>query len=171
MIEKYNSVEFLQRIQKLKLKAVSIPIVIILFSFGLNFVLQISFLKYLSLFGLAAYIFVSLLFRINKNVSPDTDPNAYYSPLNGKIVTAKNNVVIIEKTLFQASEIRHPSNNENAKFEIIAGKSYIFESTPTLIGKLIGIVPGSATCKCYIPENFLVEIRSGQSVIAGETIL
>jgi hypothetical protein len=171
-ITDYNPVEYLIKIQRLKLKAVLIPLGIIIVSFAINILLKIDLSKYFSLFGLMLYILISLRYRIQKNIPPDIEQQIL-SPINGKItqINKDRNEISIKKSFFHPAEIRSPSNDDTIKFNINSRNFSLFEERSEVAGKLIGIVPSNAECTINITGEYEININPGQKVIAGETII
>ena len=171
-ITDYNPVEYLIKIQRLKLKAVSVPIGIIIVGFVINILLKIDLSKYFSLFGLILYILISLRYRIKKNIPPDIEQQIL-SPINGKItqINKDRNEISIKKSFFHPAEIRSPSNDDTIKFNINSRNFSLFEERSEVAGKLLGIVPSNAECTINLTREYEIIVQPDQKVIAGETII
>lgn len=171
-MEKYNPTEYLLKIQKIKYNEALIPILLIFSSFAINFIKPYSFVKYLSLLGLLAFFFISLKYRIRKNIPPE-ESGIILSPVYG-VVTAldlSTSQLTIKKGFFTPADYRFPAQLDKVVFIIDKGKITLFETTCHIPGKLIGILPLSASIICNIPEGFKIMVEEGQKIIAGETIL
>lgn len=171
-MEKYNPTEYLLKIQRIKYNEAIIPILLIFSSFAINFIKPYSFVKYLSLIGLLAFFFISLKYRIRKNIPPQ-ESGIILSPVYGTITSLNLSTAefTIKKGFFTPVDYRYPGRSEKVEFIIKQGNLTLFETASQLPGKLIGILPLSASIICKLPEGFMIMIEAGQKVIAGETIL
>jgi len=170
-MDKYNSAEYLTKIQKLKFSAAAIPIVLVVLSFVFSFGTNSLHLKFISLIGFVLFIFISGRYRIKKNIPPSFEKPVFLAPINGIVcsIDLEKKMIVIKKGFFQTSEIR--SNLHDLKVNIVAGKIFWFELSSDIQGKLVGIVPASAECTCNLPSNFIIRAQVGQKVISGETII
>ncbi len=171
-MEKFNPTAYLLKIQKIKYTEAIIPILIIFSGFAINFIKPYSFVKYLSLLGLLGFLFISLKYRIRKNIPPEEN-GVILSPVYGVICNLNNaaGTFIIKKGFFTSADYRCPTSDKEMVFEVTKGKCELFESDCQLPGKLIGVLPLSAEILCKSPEDYQLEIEEGQKVTAGETIL
>ena len=170
-MDKYNPVEYLTKIQKLKYKAAAIPIALVALSFIFSIKANSIYLTFISLIGFVLFIFISGRSRIKKNIPPNFEKLVLLAPLNGTVrsINLENKTIVIKKGFFQTSEIR--SNPPNMEVNITARKIFWFELSSDIQGKLVGIVPASAECTCNLPSNFKISVQIGQKVISGETII
>lgn len=88
-MEKFNPTAYLLKIQKIKYTEAIIPILIIFSGFAINFIKPYSFVKYLSLLGLLGFLFISLKYRIRKNIPPEEN-GVILSPVYGVICNLNN---------------------------------------------------------------------------------
>lgn len=168
MIE-YTPVEYLTKIQKLKYKAAIYPILLVIISFGFNMIFEFDQAKYLSVIGLIWYILIIIQFRVRRNYPPESETNIVLSPIYGKVVKIEENSITIKKGFFQSADFRY--SGQNIEVKIISKQVNYFDEQAILIGKLIGIIPSSAICICEIPNDWKIEINTGDKVVAGESIL
>lgn len=171
-MEKYNPTDYLIKIQKIKYSEAIIPILLVFFSFAINFIKPDSFVKYLSLLGLLGFFFISFKYRIRKNIPPQ-EPDVVLSPVYGIIndLDISTNTFKIRKGIFTPADYRYPGETEKVEFKLTKGNRTLFETTSHLAGKLIGILPLAAEISCKLPEELEIKVKAGQKVIAGETIL
>jgi len=173
MNEDFTPIAFLMRVQKTKLRATAIPILVVIIGLFLSSYASFSNAKYLSLAGLILYFVIILQFRIGKKISPEIDSRSIYSPINGMItgISEENNmiVVFIKKGFFQPAEIRCPSADEKVNFIFEKGKTIWFENFVSQPKRMMGIVPGSAFCRCSFPKEYKLRLQKKDKVIAGET--
>ncbi|MCD4797221.1 MAG: hypothetical protein K8R49_08650 [Candidatus Cloacimonetes bacterium] len=169
MIEKYNPTEYLIKLQKIKYRALIFPIGVIIISFGVYYIFRINFMKYFSIAGLIVYFFIIMLFHVKKTIPPQTENNVVLAPIFGKISEIKDRKVKIKKSLFQPADIRCAESGK--EINITSSRIYWFEKKAALQGKLIGVIPANAECICEIPDEFDIEVKIGQKVEAGETII
>jgi len=172
MIEKYNPLEILVKIQKLKYNEAIVPIIFILSGFVINFIKPYSFVKYLSLLGLFLYLIITIKYHVKKNIPPAED-NIVLSPVYGlvKKVDIETNLLVIKKGLLSPADYRCNCNDEKVETQVREGKLTIFDTDCRLPGKLIGVLPLTALLICKFPEDYLITISPGQKLISGETIL
>ncbi len=170
MLTDYNPIEYLTKIQTLKYRAATLPIIIVVVSFGINMILKVDFVKYCALLGLIFYVFVLMRYRIKKQLPPENSDMALLSPLHGKIFQIDANQIKIKKNILEAADFRC-SSSENLKIEFSKSRLFHFENDCNVPGKLIGIIPHSVICIITIPENYEIEVSPGEKVEAGETIL
>ena len=168
-MSEYTPVEYLTNIQKLKYKAAIYPILLVIISFGFNMIFELDQAKYLSIIGLIWYIFIIIKFRVRRNFPPESEIEIILSPIYGKITKIEDNFITIKKGIFNSADIRFAG--QNIKVKIISKQVNYFEERPTIAGRLIGIISSSAICICEIPEDWKIEINSGDKVVAGESIL
>ncbi len=169
MIEKYNPTEYFVKLQNIKYRVLVFPILTIIISFGVYYIFRIDFVKYFSIAGLIAYFFIMMLFRVKRTIPPQTENNIILAPIFGKVSEIKDRKVIIKKSLFQPADIRCAANGK--EINITSSRIYWFERNATLQGKLIGVVPSNAECICEVPDEFDIEVKVGQKIEAGETII
>lgn len=170
-MSKINPDNFLLKIQKQKYKAGFFPILLVVISFALNMMFQIEFLKYTSLLGLALYILVAMIYKVNKAVPPISDKEIILAPMSGKILNINNNSIIIKKSLFSSVDLRCSNTDGNKLIYWKHGKFLFFTKDDFIPGNLTGMVAGNAECEVNISENFQIEIEVGNKVTAGESIL
>jgi len=170
MLTDYNPIEYLTKIQNLKYKAATLPIIIVVVSFGINMIFKVDIVKYCALLGLVLYVFVLMRYRIKKQVPPENSEIAILSPLHGKILQIDANLIKIKKHFLEAADFRCFSN-ENIEIEFSKSRLFRFEDDCNVPGKLIGIIPHSVICIITIPEKYKIEVNPGEKVEAGETIL
>ncbi|MFC1887473.1 hypothetical protein ACFLYK_01545 [Candidatus Cloacimonadota bacterium] len=171
-MEKFNPTDYLLKIQKIKYKEAVIPILLVFSGFAINFINPYSFVKYLSLFGLLAFIFISLKYRVRKNIPPD-EKNIILSPVYGIVsdLDSSTGTLTISKGFFTPADYRCASINEEGLFQIKKGTLTLFETKCFLAGKLIGILPLNAVILCKLPPEFNLETVIGGKLIAGETVI
>ncbi len=165
----YTPIEYLTKLQKLKYRAAIFPIILVFVSFGINIIFEIDQAKYLSIIGLLWYIIIIMKFRVRRNYPPESKSEIILSPIYGKIIKIDDNLITINKGVFQPADLRY--SGQNIEVEIKSKQVIFFEDQPTLIGKLIGVISSSAFCICAIPNEWKIEINIGDKVVAGETIL
>ncbi len=169
MIEKYNPTEYLIKLQNIKYRALMFPILIIIISFGVYYIFRIDFVKYFSIAGLIAYFFIMMIFHVKKTVPPQTENDDVLAPIFGKVSEIKDRKITIKKSLFQPADIRCAASGK--EINITSSRIYWFERNATLQGKLIGVVPSNAECIYEVPDEFDIEVKIGQKIEAGETII
>lgn len=170
MLTDYSPIEYLVKIQSLKHRAAIFPIIVVVFSFGINIIFKVEIVKYSALLGLLFYVFILMRYRIKKQVPPENSDTAILSPLHGKIFQIDSNQIKIKKHILEAADFRC-SSGENVKIKFSKSQLSRFENDCNVPGKLIGIIPHSVTCTITIPENYKIEVNPGEKVEAGETIL
>jgi len=171
MISDYNPIEYLTRIQSLKYKAATVPILIVIISFSVNLIFKIDLVKYFSLLGLLLFLFILMKYRIKRTVPSESEEEIVLAPIHGRIIKIEDNKILIKKSFLDPADIRCVTDNKNVKITITNSRITWFEKEATLPGKLIGIVPHSAECICELPNDYKVEIQLGQKIEAGETII
>ena len=171
MISDYNPIEYLTRIQGLKYKAATVPILIVTISFSINLIFKIDLVKYFSLLGLLLFIFILMKYRIKRTVPSESEGEIVLAPIHGKIIKVENNEITIEKSVFAPADIRCMTNEKNINMQITNTSINWFEKEAILPGKLIGIVPHSAECICELPNDYRIEVQVNQKVEAGETVI
>jgi len=171
MQEELNPLEYLIKIQRIKLRFLALPIFIVICGLGLNLLLKIDFFKYLSLLGLILYFILQILYHIHRIYQFDEDTGAFIAPVSGIVIGIEDQEVLIKKRWFQPADLRAPCIYETAPFEITLGKIYLFQTESHLAGKLIGLVPGSIICRCLIPSDYVIIVKPSEKVRSGETIL
>ncbi|MBN2460856.1 MAG: hypothetical protein JXB60_04555 [Candidatus Cloacimonetes bacterium] len=169
--EDYNPLEYILKIQRLKLRIAIIPVLIVLVSFAINYSLRLDVVKYISLFGLLLYFFINLIFHYRRAVAPEEAGTVFWSPISGKIKEIDNekHTITISKRFFDPADIRCPGNDFCDDFMILSHRAVLFENKCRLAGRLIGILPGPARCICILKENMKSEIRINARVTAGDT--
>lgn len=170
MLTDYNPIEYLTKIQSLKYRAATLPIIIVVVSFSINMIFKVDIVKYCALLGLIFYIFVLMCYRIKKQVPPENSDTAILSPIHGKIFQIDANTIKIKKHILEAADFRC-SSRENVEIEFSKARLFRFENDCNMPGKLIGIFPYSVICIITIPKNYEIEVSLGEKVEAGETIL
>ncbi len=170
MLTDYNPIEYLTKIQNLKYRAATLPIIIVVVSFSINMIFEVDIVKYCALLGLFFYVFVLMCYRIKKQVPPENSDTAILSPVHGKIFQIDANRIKIKKHILEAADFRC-SSKENIKIQFSNSRLFRFENDCNVPGKLIGIIPHSVICTITIPENYKIEVNFGEKVEAGETIL
>jgi len=170
--DQYNPLDIILKIQRLKFKALALPLILIIIGFSIYSFLKIDAAKYLSLAGLLYYAFISMRFYYRKNVPPQIE-NAVLSPVNGRVIEVdpEQRVVILKKGFFSPADVRRPSSDTILTFSVFSTKFVMLDHQTILAGKLIGILPGTALCNCMIPTSHSFVIEANQRVIAGETVL
>ncbi len=171
MIGDYNPIEYLTRIQSLKYKAATVPILIVIISFSVNLIFKIDLVKYFSLFGLLLFLFILMKYRIKRTVPSESEEEIVLAPIHGRIIKVENNKFTIKKSLLDPADIRCIAIRKDIKIKIKSSGLTWFEKEATLPGKLIGIVPHSAECICELPNDYKIEVQLGQKIEAGETII
>lgn len=169
MAENYNPARILQDIQKAKYKKVVIPIALILISLFLQqYIVQA---KYLSVVGLLLYFYISfVVYRISRNIPPETDREVLLSPIFGIVQSIDKNRITIKKSNFDHADFRLGISREKFHMEC-SGNLKILDTLSNLPGRLIGMMPGKGSLTCTLPEGFEFEVVSGTRLLAGETIL
>ena len=171
MISDYNPIEYLTRIQSLKYKAATVPILIVIISFSVNIILKIDLVKYFSLLGLLLFLFILMKYRIKRTVPSESEEEIVLAPIHGRIIKIEDNKILIKKSFLDPADIRCVTNNKNVKITITNSSITWFEKNANLPGKLIGVIPHSTEFICELPNNYKVEIKLGQKVEAGETVI
>jgi hypothetical protein len=171
MISDYNPIEYLTRIQSLKYKAATVPILIVIISFSVNLIFKIDLVKYFSLLGLLLFLFILMKYRIKRTVPSKSEEEIVLAPIHGRIIKIEDNKILIKKSFLDPADIRCVTNNKNVKITITNSSITWFEKEAILPGKLIGIVPHSAECICELPNDYKIEVRVNQKIEAGETII
>ncbi len=169
MKENYNPARVLQDIQKAKYKKVVIPIALVLISLFLQqYIVQA---KYLSVVGLLLYFYISfVVYRISRNVPPETNREVMFSPIFGIVQSIDKNKITIKKSNFDHADFRLGISRE--KFEIDCSVNLtILDKVSDVPGRLIGMMPGKGSLTCTLPEGFEFEVAIGTRLLAGETIL
>ena len=170
-MNKINPDQYLLNIQKQKYKIAVFPILLVLAGFLLQNRFQIELSKYISLAGLLGYIFIVMLHRVNKAIPPISEEGVVFSPISGKISSLDNGMIEITKNAFNPIDLRCAFRSDEINISWKKGKFKFYEQNCILPGKLIGMVAGRATCICNFPDNFNVVVKTGEKVIAGESIL
>ena len=171
MISDYNPIEYLTRIQSLKYKAATVPILIVIISFSVNLIFKIDLVKYFSLLGLLLFLFILMKYRIKRTVPSESEEEIVLAPIHGRIIKIEDNKILIKKSFLDPADIRCVTNNKNVKITITNSSITWFEKEAILPGKLIGIVPHSAECICELPNDYKIEVQVNQKIEAGETII
>ncbi len=171
MISDYNPIEYLTRIQSLKYKAATVPILIVIISFSVNLIFKIDLVKYFSLLGLLLFLFILMKYRIKRTVPSESEEEIVLAPIHGRIIKIEDNKILIKKSFLDPADIRCVTNNKNVKITITNSSITWFEKNANLLGKLIGIVPHSAECICELPNDYKIEVQVNQKIEAGETII
>ncbi|MCK4653204.1 MAG: hypothetical protein KAU01_02040 [Candidatus Cloacimonetes bacterium] len=171
MISDYNPIEYLTRIQSLKYKAATVPILIVIISFSVNLIFKIDLVKYFSLLGLLLFLFILMKYRIKRTVPSESEEEIVLAPIHGRIIKIEDNKILIKKSFLDPADIRCVTNNKNVKITITNSSITWFEKNTNLLGKLIGIVPHSAECICELPNDYKIEVQVNQKIEAGETII
>jgi len=169
MSENYNPARILQDIQKARYKKVVIPIALILLSLFLQqYIVQA---KYLSALGLLLYFYISfVVYRISRNVPPDTDREVLLSPIFGTVQSVDEKKITIKKSQFNYADFRLGISREKFQVEAI-GKLTILDEESNIPGRLIGFMPGKGSLICTLPDGFEFDVELGAKLIAGETVL
>jgi len=168
-MEKYNPIKVVSAIQKLKFKYATVPIIMVLVSFALSKYLGEEISKYLSLAGLILYFSTTMLFKVNRRLQiPEAENLELVFPVSGRISALEDGYVIIKKSWFGLADIRWSGTDFQP--ENISGKAYVFDSEPSVIGQLIGVVPFSAEYKFHISSELAAQYKIGDSVNAGAAI-
>jgi hypothetical protein len=170
MLADYNPIEYLTKIQNLKYRTATLPIIIVVVSFGINMIFKVDIVKYCALLGLIFYVFVLMRYRIKKQIPPENSGTMILSPIHGKIFQIDANRIKIKKHILEAADFRC-SSMENIEIEFLKSQLFRFENDCNVPGKLIGIIPHSVICIITIPENYEIEVTPNKKVEAGETIL
>jgi len=170
-MNKFNPEQYLLKIQKQKYKIAILPILVVVIGFFFHSSFQFTFLKYVSLAGLLGYVFVIMLHKVNKAVPPVCEQKHILSPISGKITSIKNNKIEIEKSIFDPIDIRCSTSSD--KIDIIwkNRKPKFFEENCQLPGKLIGMIIGKVNCILKLPDDYVIDVKEGQKLLAGETIM
>lgn len=177
-----NPIDILNQIYKFKYKLLALPILIILIDFVIRIILPIEIVKYISAFALIIFIFVHLMFRMNR---PDTEINEsnLLAPINGKIKDIKklenSYQIIIDKSFLMPSEIRTMCNLDSFEldetmpsFSVKGMWAKLYsEKTPHPQGQLIGIAPGKALAIINIPLSYELSVNVSNNINAGMTIM
>lgn len=188
-MDNHNPVSILWEINRIKFKKAAIPLILIIASFLLQMKLGIENIKFISLLGLALYLYVVLGYRVKKNI-PNCSSQEVLAPINGKIVSISSDgdyhTIIIRKRTKDTAEIRNASYNESLEKEsdklsfhneqdvhwiIETGKPIILSKEEEFLqGRMIGFVPYSATCKVRLNKKFNIAVDK-ENVISGVTVL
>lgn len=168
-MSEFTPVQYLSKIQKLKYRAAFLPILLVFLSFGINMIFKVDQAKYFSVIGLLWYISVIMKFRIKRAYPQKNETETILSPIHGKIVNIKKNIITIKKGIFQSADIRFAGKYSDVKIK--SKQISYFEKDSFIAGKLIGINPSSAICICSFPNDWKVNVKINENVIAGETIL
>lgn len=169
-LERFNPFEVISKIHSQKYKTAIIAFVLVATGFLLNLLLNISWAKYLTLFGLLVYIFILIIFKFNK-IIPEITAGEIVSPINGKIISISDNEIIIEKGIFSPAEFRIASEDPLFSLTCIKGKAFIYYEDQVIAGTLAGIVPGFATIKITIPPKYKIIVDSKIKCKSGITII
>ncbi|MDD3050203.1 MAG: hypothetical protein PHR06_03575 [Candidatus Cloacimonetes bacterium] len=190
MDENHNPLHILVAIQKTKYRYAAIPIIMIVFSFVSNLVAQNEINRYLAFSGLLLYAAVQFSFRFNK-ISPLPNEKAILSPVNGTVESINSSKdetrIVIKKSWTDQIDVRLPGNNEDFtvgsnqiksvssefyEWELKTSRVFIYEENKNLpYGTLIGIALGKGACTITISNKCVIEIKQGDKVTSGLTIL
>lgn len=180
------------KIMKYKYKVLLIPIVVIV----AGFILQMSYpnnasfeyIKHLSTAALFAYIYVLVIFRINKTEVEKSDTNLL-APINGKVLSIETTdsgwIVLFRKRAFSSAEIRKSSqeeiiytscselmNSTKLGWYLSSRWARIYDASQRAQqGQLIGVIPFPSIGYYYIPKEYQLLIVPKQNILCGETIL
>ncbi len=167
-IELYNPTKVIAGIQKQKLIAALIPILLVLASFVINIYFPTNWTQYISLTGLIMYFIISMAFKINRRLFyPENEPKLVF-PISGKIVEINSEYIEVSKKTFDIADLRFAG----ADFSVndIKGKIFLFSENNS-VGELIGVVPYNATCKISLPAKADIDFKIGDKVVAGDVII
>ncbi len=193
MITETTPLSTLLAINKMKYKSAIIAFLLVVLSFVLNAYMENSYSQYIALAGLAYYLFILLIYSVNKSVPISDDENSLLAPINGKVADITNEngktSITIVKHFFNAADIRRvhsadeiefkknrvdAQNSENEFFWSVKGNvgNLLTETNKAETkASLIGISVGSGTCRFEFPAGYDCYIQKGDKVIAGETII
>ena len=182
--------------QRLKYRYIAVLCGVILLNFLLlRFVLppQYDWLKYISVLALIFYVILLTMYKFNAKFPPP-EYSSVTSPIHGKVVMIKaepnGHLITIKKTILKACEIVSTTisdlpntidmDSEQVSWQILGletdsflknfAKVFIDETIPYQ-GILVGLVPGNATCEVFLPKKYVINIRMGDDVEAGYSIL
>jgi len=160
---------YLSKVQKLKYKVAIFPILLVFISFIINMTFGIDQVKYLSVIGLVWYIIIIMKFRVKKAYPHKKENKILLSPIHGKIIKIEENSISIKRGIFDPADLRY--SGQEMEVDLSSNNIKYFEEEPEVPGKLIGIILSSGICKCSVPNDWEIVVRSGEKVSAGETIL
>ncbi|MBW6516106.1 MAG: hypothetical protein K0B81_05755 [Candidatus Cloacimonetes bacterium] len=197
----YNPPEVLISITKIKYQKAIIPILIVLGVFIIELTSPIQILRYISLLAFIYYLYLIIIYRINKSVG-ETEDKQVLSPIHGKVVKIENHdneiIVIILKNFYQPADIRFSSDNERERIEddkktdegvdkrdnlslsnqdssikwTLNGKSiYYFPRALKRKSVLAGIITGKGICHFQLTQDYSILVKLGQKVEAGITAI
>lgn len=167
-LELYNPITVVSAIQKTKFKFAGIPILLVLISFVGSYREAGEWTNYLALAGLILYLFVVMLFRLNRRLRYLDEQPSLVFPINGKIIELEPGKMIIAKKIFEPAEIRWAG--QDFTLQSLAGKIYIFEPECNTVGRMIGVAPFSAVCNLAVPEALAKKYKVGMKVEAGQAV-
>lgn len=170
MLEDYNPYKYIRQAQTAKFKELLYPILVILGSFILSYFLESDLLIFISLAGFIWYIYISIRYRIHQVIPVATNSNKILAPINSRVISKNGNKLKLRKKWYYNCDVRTPALFK-LNFELSSAKSIWFELENSLPGKLVGIVPKPAICELEIPDDFQVNIKKGEKLIAGETVI
>ncbi|MDO9577613.1 MAG: hypothetical protein Q7J16_06980 [Candidatus Cloacimonadales bacterium] len=170
-MDKLNPLNYINSIHKQKYLASLWPIILILITFIINHFYRVDEVKYIALFGLLWYMFVFVIFKINKAVLPEDISGCVLSPVNGRVTKIEGNKLIITKYFWQSVDIRNATVEQNIDILFHGKQPILWEDFSSEVGKLIGFKTGKLICEILLPDEFSISVSALQKVISGHTIL
>ena len=193
--------ELLVIITRMKYKAASVPLALVVISLTLEHFFAFQYSKYVSLFGLLLFLITLQIFRINTANHDDTT-ESLLSPISGSVSSIEKTdtdiIVTIDKRFFHSSDIRLSAANDYVKLEGIQTSNnkpqkkhhlpainelsksnwfvkghyiFYFSNHSNSKGALIGLLLGPGCCLLTLPASFDLQISQGETLRSGETII
>ncbi len=198
-MQDYTPPETILLISKLKFLRALVPLAIIIVALILQNYYDLDNARYLSLLALGYFLFIMLIYRINKTID-ETDRDSLLSPIYGKVVSLEDekaySLITIKKSFLHPADIRLSQDNDtiessnhssekNRKVQELSsdnryslnrwqltGKNvHYFPATNRIKGTLIGIIPGNGLCRYRLPKNFSLHVDLGDKLSAGISII
>lgn len=196
-----NPQQVLLAISRIKYRKALIPLIIVIGAFFIQMSSGNPNLRYLSLLGLIYYLFLLLIFRVNR-YPVEPDDTTVLSPVNGKVIKIESDesgeIIFINKNFLQAADIRFSTGDERPDHIVVTetntetvkrnelsftdnknltgwtlkGNSiFFFPGTPVQQGVLTGIIPGNALCVYRLTPKITLRVKTSDKVEAGITVL
>ncbi|MFO7896917.1 MAG: hypothetical protein R6U84_08295 [Candidatus Cloacimonadales bacterium] len=167
-LEVYNPIAVISAIQKTKFKFAALPIALVLLSVIISSNIPFQGANFLAMLGLALYLLVLMLFRVNRRWRYlEAEPTLVF-PINGKIIACDADSLVIRKRIFEPAEIRWAG--EDFSSQNLQGKVYIFEPECKIVGRLIGVAPLGAICRLQLPPEKMEKYKVGMRLQAGQEV-
>ncbi len=201
MITVFNPPEHLIEIAKYKYKRALVAVLVVVVALLFQVATGSTYLRYFSLLAFAYYLYLLMIYRIEKSVGITRD-NQIVSPIHGKVISITEeemgNLVVIKKNFFNFADIRFSADNDllepdnlskeesndlkqkelsltNQNYDLhwkIKGNGiYYFPKSLRKKGVLTGIITGSGLCYYRLPKKYLITPRVGEKLEAGSSII